>query len=138
VIRTKQWAPGHVPANATANANADLYADTDVAAKTESRLRNALTNGHGYADSDVGTKGTVPVVTHRYSQPVELTVYEVHIGPSTESIAQGLFAALRLLDGYGVDRIVVEGIDDLSENAELAAAVMNRVRKAAERRMTRT
>ncbi|OCL08575.1 translation factor [Glonium stellatum] len=50
-----------------------------------------------------------------------------------EGIARGLFSALRELDKYGVDAILVEGIDD--DEGDSAAAVMNRLRKAAEVRV---
>ena len=47
---------------------------------------------------------------------------------SAEGFARGLFAALRELDLLGLDRIVVEGIDE----AGLGAAIMDRLRRAAE------
>lgn len=58
------------------------------------------------------------------------TIYDVHLGTSDESIARGLFAALRSLDAENVDAIFIEGIQD--NDGDLAAAVMNRLRKAAE------
>jgi L-threonylcarbamoyladenylate synthase len=57
-------------------------------------------------------------------------VWTVGLGQSTADIARGLFSALRELDQKGVDVIFVEGIDDSEGDA--AAAVMNRLRKAAE------
>ena len=47
---------------------------------------------------------------------------------SPEGFARGLFAALRELDELGLERIVVEGIDE----AGLGAAIMDRLRRAAE------
>lgn len=58
------------------------------------------------------------------------TIYDIHLGQKTEDIARGLFAALRAMDLEDVDIIYVEGIPD--NEGELAAAVMNRLRKAAE------
>lgn len=58
------------------------------------------------------------------------TVWDMCIGPDTASVARGLFSALRELDRKDVDAIIVEGIDD--EEGDIAAAVMNRLRKAAE------
>lgn len=55
--------------------------------------------------------------------------YDYHLGSDTVSIAHGLFAALRALDECDVDVIYVEGISD--KDGDLAAAVMNRLRKAA-------
>ena len=57
-------------------------------------------------------------------------VWTVGLGQNTANIARGLFSALRELDQKGVDMIFVEGIDDSEGDA--AAAVMNRLRKAAE------
>jgi L-threonylcarbamoyladenylate synthase len=57
-------------------------------------------------------------------------VWDVNLGPNTEDIARGLFSALRELDKKNVDVIYVEGIAD--EEGDVAAAVMNRLRKAAE------
>jgi L-threonylcarbamoyladenylate synthase len=55
--------------------------------------------------------------------------YDYHLGSETGAIAHGLFAALRALDELDVDVIYVEGISD--RDGDLAAAVMNRLRKAA-------
>lgn len=55
-------------------------------------------------------------------------VIDVNLGSDIRKIAQGLFSALRDLDSLGVDVIFVEGIDD---KIDIAAAVMNRLRKAA-------
>ncbi len=57
-------------------------------------------------------------------------VWDIGLGKDTAHIARGLFSALRELDQKGVDVIFVEGINDGEGDA--AAAVMNRLRKAAE------
>lgn len=62
--------------------------------------------------------------------PKAKTVYDLSLGPDTEGIARGLFSALRTLDELNVDVIYIEGIPD--NEGDLAAAVMNRLRKAAE------
>ena len=54
----------------------------------------------------------------------------VALGSSVVAIARGIFAALRELDRCEVDAIFVEGISD--SEGDTAAAVMNRLRKAAE------
>ena len=59
-----------------------------------------------------------------------LDVWEINLGGDPESIARGLFSALRDLDKRNVDVILVEGINE--EEGDTAAAVMNRLRKAAE------
>ena len=57
----------------------------------------------------------------------------IQLGSSTSDIARGLFSALRQLDEEeGMNTIFVEGIDDTAEAGGEAAAVMNRLRKAAE------
>ena len=55
---------------------------------------------------------------------------EIALGSNTAGISRGIFSALRELDRKNVDAILVEGIDDLE--GDTAAAVMNRLRKAAE------
>jgi L-threonylcarbamoyladenylate synthase len=53
---------------------------------------------------------------------------QISLGKETKDIAHGLFSALRELDQRGADIIYVEGIPD---EGDIAAAVMNRLRKAA-------
>ncbi|KAJ4424833.1 hypothetical protein N0V82_000552 [Gnomoniopsis sp. IMI 355080] len=55
-------------------------------------------------------------------------VLDIALGRDTKSVAQGLFSALRELDRRGADLILVEGVEDRDD---IAAAVMNRLRKAA-------
>lgn len=57
-------------------------------------------------------------------------VWSISLGSEVADIARGLFSALRELDQKDVDVIFVEGIDD--NEGDAAAAVMNRLRKAAE------
>ncbi|EKD19244.1 uncharacterized protein L3040_009316 [Drepanopeziza brunnea f. sp. 'multigermtubi'] len=57
-------------------------------------------------------------------------VFEKALGGDKRDIAHGLFSALRELDQLDVDVIFVEGIED---EGDIAAAVMNRLRKAASR-----
>ena len=64
------------------------------------------------------------------SEQVPTDIWTISLGPDTADIARDLFSALRELDGKGVDTICVEGIND--EDGDAAAAVMNRLRKAAE------
>ncbi|KAI0125679.1 DHBP synthase RibB-like alpha/beta domain-containing protein [Xylariales sp. AK1849] len=55
-------------------------------------------------------------------------ILDLSIGQDATSVAQGLFSALRELDRRRSDLIFVEGIPDKDD---IAAAVMNRLRKAA-------
>ncbi|KAK4613905.1 Threonylcarbamoyl-AMP synthase [Fulvia fulva] len=57
----------------------------------------------------------------------------IDLGSDTADIARGIFSALRDLDRENVDAIFVEGIDD--SEGDTAAAIMNRLRKAAEVRV---
>ncbi|PQE18732.1 translation initiation Sua5 protein [Rutstroemia sp. NJR-2017a BBW] len=56
------------------------------------------------------------------------TAFTIPLGSEIKDIAHGLFSALRELDQRGCDMIYVEGIRD---EGDIAAAVMNRLRKAA-------
>ncbi|PTU18527.1 hypothetical protein P175DRAFT_0463121 [Aspergillus ochraceoroseus IBT 24754] len=56
-------------------------------------------------------------------------VFDCPLGSDLHSIARGLFSALRAMDENEVDVIYVEGVSD--HQGDLAAAVMNRLRKAA-------
>jgi L-threonylcarbamoyladenylate synthase len=56
--------------------------------------------------------------------------YNIDAGKTAEEVARRIFAALRALDQLECQLIIVEGISEA--NGELAAAVMNRLRKAAE------
>jgi L-threonylcarbamoyladenylate synthase len=55
-------------------------------------------------------------------------VLDIDLGRDVKGVAQGLFSALRELDREGADVIYVEGVGD---GDDIAAAVMNRLRKAA-------
>lgn len=55
-------------------------------------------------------------------------VLDISLGQDSRMVAQGLFSALRELDRKGADVIFIEGIEDKDD---IAAAVMNRLRKAA-------
>ena len=80
----------------------------------------------------------LPLAATKLSQISIRTTYQgepnnawtVNLGGDTVHIARGLFSALRGLDEKGVDVIFVEGISDKEANA--AAAIMNRLRKAAD------
>jgi L-threonylcarbamoyladenylate synthase len=72
------------------------------------------------------------VLKEGLTTPMDL--WDVNLGADTEGVARGLFSALRELDRKSVDVIFVEGIDDQAGD-DIAAAVMNRLRKAAEIRV---
>lgn len=58
--------------------------------------------------------------------------YDMQLGPSVESVAQDIFAALRACDELSCDLIMIEGLHEGTgvEANGLATAVMNRLRKA--------
>ncbi|PYH43150.1 uncharacterized protein BP01DRAFT_324126 [Aspergillus saccharolyticus JOP 1030-1] len=71
----------------------------------------------------------VPVEDKIKACVVTKQTFDCQLGPDIKSIAQGLFSALRAMDKMEVDVIYVEGVPD--QQGDLAAAVMNRLRKAA-------
>jgi len=77
----------------------------------------------------IGEGGVVVVEGKTIVPGKEVKLLDVDLGQDVKGVAHGLFAALRALDGLGADVIYVEGVEDRGE--DLAAAVMNRLRKAA-------
>ncbi|EHA25256.1 hypothetical protein ASPNIDRAFT_49657 [Aspergillus niger ATCC 1015] len=72
---------------------------------------------------------SVPVSGQVNGSTATKETFDCHLGTDVKSIAQGLFSALRAMDEMEVDVIYVEGVPD--HQGDLAAAVMNRLRKAA-------
>lgn len=60
----------------------------------------------------------------------DIQVLDIDLGDNLEQVARGLFSALRELDRKHVDVIHIEGVDE--RRGDVAAAIMNRLRKAAE------
>lgn len=80
---------------------------------------------------EIWTAKTKPWSKDVKSQPTDwqvATCFKVALGSEIKNIAHGLFSALRELDQRGCDVIFVEGVKD---EGDIAAAVMNRLRKAA-------
>ncbi|KAH9869671.1 hypothetical protein IAQ61_006883 [Plenodomus lingam] len=73
----------------------------------------------------------IPHAEHHKSATNDTNIWDIYLGADTQDVARGLFSALRELDKKGADVIYVEGIDDKAGD-DIAAAVMNRLRKAAE------
>lgn len=76
----------------------------------------------------------VPTTSSSPSSSTPQDIFDIHLGSQTSDVARGLFSALRELDKKSVEVIFVEGIDDTTGD-DIAAAVMNRLRKAAEVRI---
>lgn len=76
------------------------------------------------------TTATTMATKYRATGGDNFEIWDIALGISPDSIAKGLFSALREFDEKDVDAILVEGIDD--SRGDVSAAVMNRLRKAAE------
>jgi L-threonylcarbamoyladenylate synthase len=131
VIRTKRWQPAlNLPAEKVKASDTNgqaLCSSQDMAASlgpdaSPSRLSNLLRSV---------IQHQIPHADHYIVKPEAIQVWDIDLGAKTEGVARGLFSALRELDKKGVEIIYVEGIDDKSGD-DIAAAVMNRLRKAAE------
>ena len=84
--------------------------------------------------SQVATIPRLITLDHHYTAGTSLgdeypSIWDLHLGPVIENIARGIFSALREFDRKNIDLILIEGIPD--SEGHLAAAVMNRLRKAA-------
>ncbi|KAI4216841.1 MAG: hypothetical protein LQ351_000790 [Letrouitia transgressa] len=68
------------------------------------------------------------------SSESHINIWMIHLGIEATMIAHRLFAALRTLDQISVDVIFVESVEE--HQGDAAAAIMNRLRKAAEQQIT--
>jgi L-threonylcarbamoyladenylate synthase len=128
VIRTKRW-------------TVDIAGESGPIGQTPTSEVEASPQTNGHEPSIPGFAGMLQTIhkqhvqrsveTHAVaSSAADFTLLDVNLGSNTADIARGVFAALRDLDRQDVDAIFVEGISD--EEGDVAAAVMNRLRKAAE------
>lgn len=130
-IRTTNWLPAPGPeflqsssfgaskhSNGTLRANPSTSTHDTASARQSNLLRSVIQH-------------RIPHAEHYGSASSDIDVWDINLGAEIEDVARGLFSALRELDKKNVDIIYVEGIDDKSGN-DIAAAVMNRLRKAAE------
>jgi L-threonylcarbamoyladenylate synthase len=83
--------------------------------------------GRGDGDGDENLLHLL-VVEGKHIGAQGVTVLDLDLGEKINFVAQGLFAGLRELDRRGADVIFIEGVND---GDGIAAAVMNRLRKAA-------
>lgn len=94
---------------------------------------SATTNGTSSHGRDEAKATNVPEALYsnfESAQDGRCDIWSVGLGGEVADIARGLFSALRELDQKDVDVIFVEGID--ANEGDAAAAVMNRLGKAAE------
>jgi len=142
VVRTRHWAPWggfnesswtHVVPLPSSSESQNIIAANG---NGKSHLTGNLQKGH--LCTSISDKNESPLLIAK--------VIEISLGSDTKAIAHGLFSALRELDKRNVDLIYVEGIEDdgydLFRNSNgsstpegiecnIAAAIMNRLRKAA-------
>ncbi|MCJ1317249.1 hypothetical protein MMC15_002572 [Xylographa vitiligo] len=114
ILRTKRWTAFSAPMTRPADTPATNGPNNDPSLPLPTAARS-----------------TIPLDASASLRPANgIQVWEIALGESAPDIARSLFSGLRELDRRGVDVIFVEGIDDAEGDA--AAAVMNRLRKAAE------
>lgn len=113
VIRTQRWKPA-----------AGLRSSR---MEIEASDKKARDGGGSAAESETSydvLKGDL----HNGAGEVIGQILDIDLGRDTKGVAQGLFSALRELDALGADVIFVDGVGG---ELDMAAAVMNRLRKAA-------
>ncbi|PVH69868.1 translation factor [Cadophora sp. DSE1049] len=135
VVRTKNWSPWGKLNNLWTDRYHDEYKGTVVV-----KQRNVETgDSFSMKKGDLWFTRSMSTLYDRVKHlpdipPDEATriligeVIDIALGIDTKDIAHGLFSALRELDLRDVDVVYVEGIKD---EGDIAAAVMNRLRKAA-------
>lgn len=116
IIRTAKWPMALGLAASSQDDNISVNGDT--------------VNGLGADDSRAVSLNLSKAIFQDSKIGQQITLWDVALSRRVDDIAKGLFAALRRLDSLGVSAIFVEGINDQSGGT--AAAIMNRLRKAAE------
>lgn len=140
---TPALAPGGIPAkvdnlhleetsgDGAAQANANEFARTATSPSDASIISASPTNSHDSVTSADLEYRLARLFNDESAKSFGLRLIDVKLGSDTRQIASGLFAALREMDKRGANVIFVEGITD---DGGVAAAVMNRLRKAATQR----
>ena len=123
IIRTMNWRPF----NGTKLSDVDFSSPNSLITFGADRVSNTK-NGSGES-ADKTQHIQQGKLKARKPAENDLIYWEIDLGSNLDLIAQGLFSALRELDSRQVGAILVEGIDDTL--GDRAAAVMNRLRKAA-------
>jgi L-threonylcarbamoyladenylate synthase len=133
VIRTTTWPPALGLAHVEAM-NGHATPSTSTPAPATTTTTTTTTTSTSTSTSNLLRSVTQHQVPHAHAYTARSgaqTIWDISLGGATDGVARGLFSALRELDKKGVQVIYVEGIDDASGD-DIAAAVMNRLRKAAE------
>ncbi|KAI9789045.1 MAG: hypothetical protein M1816_006400 [Peltula sp. TS41687] len=139
LIRTKTWEP-FAGLISTRHETTLLTSPSSSEAHTQQPLQtNGTSQPHFPSPSPTLTTLTLTLPSSNSSEEKEkeeeqreIKIWDIRLGPSTSAIARGIFSALRALDHESVEVIFVETIpDDDDQGDHLAAAIMNRLRKAA-------
>ena len=139
ILRTKMWQAGFLRTNLQSSRDigiVEAHALPHLSNKDNDQIcERPETSSEAEDVRQQNTPPSVPPAQHFQahlgdeSEQILTDIWTIGVGPSTADIARDLFSALRGLDQKGVDIICVEGINDTDGDA--AAAVMNRLRKAA-------
>jgi len=137
IIRTKAWkqwlglktAEAGNPNSSTVTTNGNTAGTTEKSL-SDSKFSSTHTNDTASTPNnptEPPTASTTSLQLNPSDPPIQL--WDIALGSHIDRIARGLFSALRDLDRKNVDVIFVEGISD--SDGDTAAAIMNRLRKAA-------
>ena len=139
ILRTKTWKTELFQTNlqSSKDSRTEIH-DLPISQSGDSHRIKESTAGRPVIDNiqHLNTVSCVPSAQYFQmrlgceSEQIPTDIWTIGLGPDTADIARNLFSALRELDQKGVDIICVEGIND--DGGGTAAAVMNRLRKAAE------
>ncbi|KAH5322421.1 threonylcarbamoyl-AMP synthase [Parastagonospora nodorum] len=132
LIRTKSWKPA-LGLGDSNSSRTNGHANVLTQSTNTSSAPNGLTSQMSNLLRSV-IQHQIPHAQHYKMQSRDIEIWDIDLGAETEGVARGLFSALRELDKKSVEVIYVEGIDDRIDD-DIAAAVMNRLRKAAEIRV---
>ena len=141
IIRTKTWTKDIIKGNGIdAMATGPAVANSDEIRTDGTTIMSAGQVPEGKLVGDRLRPSTIlpSSASHAYHTQIHINehfddlltdVWNIGLGGDAAGIARGLFSALRDLDQKGVAVMFVEGISD--SEGDTAAAVMNRLRKAA-------
>ncbi|CAF9929299.1 hypothetical protein IMSHALPRED_007873 [Imshaugia aleurites] len=145
VLRTKTWELGFLRTNLQSSKDTgttEAIGHPDLCISRDSHQIRESLNARTEIE-DIRPQNTPsPVLSAQHFQvhlddgpeQISTDLWTIGLGPDTADIARDLFSALREFDRKGVDIICVESIND--DEGDAAAAVMNRLRKAAEAEIT--
>lgn len=149
ILRTREWKNGELgqigrsAAVATSSSNMN---GNGIGSAVSTGAANGKDDEAHHASPSLTTTSASPAASHSQiqlssnvnndvssgSKPITTDVWTIDLGPDIADVARGLFSALRDLDLKGVAVIFVESVGDDDGRGEATAAVMNRLRKAAE------